>query len=227
VPRPESHEISNGENNNNNNNNKDTMKPNTTLRNLLLPAILMSVGMSNAATTIPLSGAVADSSYDVWLPGKLINDPFVYDPGDPTIVLPDQATEGWHAEGAERFVVSLASAFTTAAGSETIYFDLYGRSSTNPVILARDDNYTVRLRNGETQVAEATLQGVGDTAPYFNRTTFNLGTGVTFDNIEFVNPVGDGYVAVMEVRAAYAPVPEPSAALLGGLGLLGLLRRRR
>ncbi len=37
----------------------------------------------------------------------------------------------------------------------------------------------------------------------------------------------DGVLSPAEIVAAALPVPEPSAALLGGLGVLGLLRRRR
>ncbi len=37
----------------------------------------------------------------------------------------------------------------------------------------------------------------------------------------------DGVLSPAEIAAAALPVPEPSAALLGGFGVLGLLRRRR
>jgi MYXO-CTERM domain-containing protein len=37
----------------------------------------------------------------------------------------------------------------------------------------------------------------------------------------------DEYAAVDDVTLTVSPIPEPSAALLGGLGLLALLRRRR
>ncbi len=37
----------------------------------------------------------------------------------------------------------------------------------------------------------------------------------------------DGVLSSAEIAAAALPVPEPSAALLGGFGVLGLLRRRR
>lgn len=98
----------------------------------------------------------------------------------------------------------------------------------------RDNNYTVTLYNGGyvTSIAQLTGQGVADAAPYFNRSTFNLGSGVTFDRFQITAPAGSAdserFFTVMEVRAATAEaIPEPSAALLGGLGVLGLLRRRR
>jgi hypothetical protein len=50
-----------------------------------------------------------------------------------------------------------------------------------------------------------------------------LGTAVTFDRIQVSSSTD--YFTVMEVRAA--AIPEPSAALLGGLGMIALLRRRR
>ena len=41
------------------------------------------------------------------------------------------------------------------------------------------------------------------------------------------NVSGSTRVLVDDVRLDVTPIPEPSMALLGGLGLLGLLRRRR
>jgi hypothetical protein len=130
--------------------------------------------------------------------------------------------------------VLAGGAITTGFGSDTIYLDFYGRSNGGdplPGVLLRDNNYTVTLYNGDytTQISQVTGQGVADVAPYFNRSTFNLGSGVTFDRIQITSPGSSSdpsqYFTVMEIRAA--AVPETSAALLCSLGTLGLLRRRR
>ncbi len=53
-----------------------------------------------------------------------------------------------------------------------------------------------------------------------------LATGVAAIRISFVN-VQNGAIGMSEIDILGTAIPEPSAALLGGLGLLALLRRRR
>jgi hypothetical protein len=187
-------------------------------------------GAANAATALSLTLDVANSTAGSFSTSAAdtLSDPFAYNPSNPTVVLPAQGdwlsvTGGWHANlgGGTLSYTLTVGAITTGATNSTIFFDLYGRTAN----LDRDNNYTVTLFNGNyaTQVAQLTSQGVADASPYHNRSTFNLGTGVTFDRIQVTSSTN--YFTVMEVRAA--SVPEPSAALLGGLGTLCLLRRRR
>lgn len=72
------------------------------------------------------------------------------------------------------------------------------------------------------------LNGYDGTAE--NSFSTNLGAvSATFDTLVLKN---DGWNDISEIRlstdldSALGVVPEPSAALLGGLGVLGLLRRR-
>lgn len=208
-----------------------------------IASLAMAASTSHAAMVLNLTGDVPNSdagAYGTFFSDTL-SDGFSYNPDTPTAPLPSQGdnssvTGGWHADktsGNHMLSYTLTGgAITTTTGTGTIYFDLYGRSADN-AILDRDDNYTVTLYNGDysTQVAQLTGQGVADAAPYFNRSTFNLGTGVTFDRIQITAPASgadsERYFTVMEVRAATEAIPEPSAALLGGLGMLGLLSRRR
>jgi hypothetical protein len=54
-----------------------------------------------------------------------------------------------------------------------------------------------------------------------------LATGVAAIRISFVN-VQNGAIGMSEIDILGTAIPEPSsAALLGGLGMLALLRRRR
>ena len=194
--------------------------------------VITMAASSHAATILSLTGDVSNSTAGSFGTDFLdtLSDGFAYDPSNPTLPLPNQGTfssvvGGWHADtgGGTLSYTLTGGPITTSAANAIIYFDLYGRDA--PALVGRDNNYTVTLYNGNyiTQVAQLTGQGASDAAPYFNRSTFNLGTGVTFDRIQVTSSTD--YFTVMEVRAA--TVPEPSAALLGGLGMLALMRRRR
>jgi len=64
-------------------------------------------------------------------------------------------------------------------------------------------------------------QSIRDTAIADNWGAVELGLGIIGGG------GGDQQVAFDNVSLVYTPIPEPRAALLGGLGLLALLRRRR
>lgn len=84
----------------------------------------------------------------------------------------------------------------------------------------------IRWRNND--IPTPTLTIAGETV---NRTTvsqgINLATGQTAETSFTASRTGNDIGQVQQLRFEIAPIPEPSVALLGGLGLLGLLRRRR
>jgi hypothetical protein len=216
-----------------------------TLSVAVIASLAISASTSHAATILPITLDAANSYTGGFSAlADTVNDPFSYNPDSPTSPAPVQGSDssvtgGWHGNlGSGQHLISylVTGGITTSNATSSVFFDFYGRTNIgNPAnvnILVRDNDYTVTLFNGNytTQVAQLTGQSVADAAPYFNRSTFNLGAGVTFDRIQLTSaitaPAGETpFFTVMEVRAA--TVPETSSALLCGLGALGLLRRRR
>ena len=160
----------------------------------------MAAATSHAATVLPITVDTANFNASGFVSlADTLNDPFAYNPNSPTSPAPVQgsdssATGGWHGNlGSGQHLISylVTGGITTTAVTSTIYFDFYGRTNignpANTGILVRDNNYTVTLYNGSyaliNQVSQLTAQSVLDAAPYSNRSTFNLGAGVTFDRI--------------------------------------------
>jgi hypothetical protein len=114
---------------------------------------------------------------------------------------------------------------TTAANSFIV--DAIGWNTTNAVssttvTLSPDANNTTLTENFSYEINLNTggvLGGGSGTAGAAG--TYNLGWTIS------QNDANTGRNNLNEVAFAFTPVPEPSTALLGGLGLLVLLRRRR
>ncbi|WP_435892494.1 PEP-CTERM sorting domain-containing protein [Oceaniferula spumae] len=213
-----------------------------TTRIISLTLTVAFTASSHAAVSILLTGDTANSDGG-FFPGTgsgdpnrvnvTLNDGFSYNPNNPTSPLPVQSysqtpANGFHANKTSG-THTLSYILTNGAiGSPTVYFDFYGRNNNTN----RDNNYTVSLYNGDytagSLVAQQTGQGVPNSAPFFNRTTFNSATAFVFDRVQITAPAGTSDAnrnfTVMEVRLA---VPEPSSTALLGLGGLALMLRRR
>lgn len=109
----------------------------------------------------------------------------------------------------------------TATASGNAAFD-FTTNTTYSFVLSYE-----RLANGSLDIDWSLSNGAGyslsstfnDTTPEtyaFNRVAFLTGDSQNADQLTFNN-----------VDVTFTPVPEPSIALLGGLSVLGLLRRRR
>lgn len=208
-----------------------------------LAALLAAAADLNAATVIALTADTGNSTAGAFgglVTGTVNQTTFAYDPLTLGTPLPDQVfdgnNDGYHGNlttGTHTLSYTLTDGpYTITIENPVIVFDFFGRRGEAGAV-GRDDNYTVTLYNGDysTMISQIAGQGVSGSTndPNYNRTSFNLPEGVTFDRVQITTPAGTSdsqrYFTVMEVRLA--AIPEPSAALLGGLGLLALLRRRR
>ncbi len=106
---------------------------------------------------------------------------------------------------------------------------------TDPSVFSGDNVYLV-IGFGGTNLATSTelfiyrfttTFGTADSGTPISLTLGNGDIGTTLLGTEVNNPETSGSTTSRFRAAAISPVPEPSAALLGMLGALGLLRRRR
>ena len=184
---------------------------------VVLSMLVALAGVAPALTLVPLTPDAANSSQ----PGfgtniaNLVNDPFTYDPANPTSDTPAGAhSDGFHGNEPAGQDVILIFDFTdgaiTLGAGESFTVDLWGRSN---CCQDRDDDYDIELYSGGvsgTLVASITGQAIPDPAPQHNRSI--LGSpGDTFDSLRIVardsNGLGDGnFFTPVEIRA-FASLP--------------------
>jgi hypothetical protein len=100
--------------------------------------------------------------------------------------------------------------------SYTIALSTDGTNFGTPFINVNDTTTASQASGGEVQMTIA------------DNTSAPLGTGIKAVRFVFANAIGPDQNMYREIDVlGVASVPEPSAALLGGLGMLALLRRRR
>ena len=162
------------------------------------------------------------------------NDPFAYDPDNPTAVRPSTNwNPGTHYHGPGAGNPTLYWTFDEIIwgdGSD-LQFDFYGRTG---CCAERDDNYDIALLAGGA-AGTVVHEVFGNNAPgaasdplgNYLRTDMGAGlaAGQSFDTIRIEG--NNGNFTIAEVRLAGSIVPEPSASALFGLAAIGLFLRRR
>ncbi len=137
---------------------------------------------------------------------RTLNDSFAYGPESPTSPLPyliydPGDVKGFHgdeASGIATVAYTSAGGALSLAPSEVFIVDLYGRSD---CCGDRDDNFDIKLYNGQTLVASSAGNGIdGD---YHGRVT--MSPAAPFNRVVIVGY--HQYFTLMEIRAAIEYVP--------------------
>lgn len=118
----------------------------------------------------------------------------------------------------------MAWANTGTTGGLTVYSKLFvSKTSDFSVIEASSSIFSV--------VAASNASIISNTNPFLNYTGDENYTGPLYFGFAFTDNSGstakNGRMDNILINGSLTAVPEPSAALLGGLGVLALLRRRR
>jgi|GEM_PF-5711864 len=134
-----------------------------------------------------------------------------------------------HMSGATGIVqVNQGSGFANLSGMQLVLDDWYRFTLTINPLNATNDTFGLRVQSLESTTLDLTATGLNfqnDTTSLFTNFRFQFNTGAStntgqyaVDNVRFTDNAS---------TLVFAVIPEPSAALLGGIGMLCLLRRRR
>lgn len=133
-----------------------------------------------------------------------------------------QIAPNWTNAGDIQFATGAAAGYNGFFDGEAVFTDALGIAGKNVFIwVTNGSGFNAILEN-------TTVQFLADAAiPNANSITIESQFIADYQvRLGAFNPLANGGVGAFEVNSA-DPIPEPSAVLLGALGALGLLRRRR
>ena len=195
---------------------------------------------TNLSPTVTFtSGAIAGTNWNGSLSGQTIGTGKTISPGNSPGTAATVA-QTWASGGSYLWEINNV---TGTAGVDPGW-DLLSGTGTLDITATSGSEFNLLLTSLTTLNAAGNAVNFSDLASYnwliadftsitgFDATDFNINTSAfanTFTGAFGVSLGGVGAVPgdSSQIYLTYIPVPEPRAALLGGLGLLALLRRRR
>jgi len=201
---------------------------------VLVTVVCAVAALPAAGAVIPLtndSTQTAGPSFGTTKAGPL-NDPFAYDPNDPTAALPVSSYPGnaaqlWHSTDGD-LTTQYAVLFDQVYSD--IFVDFYARTD-DPGAYNRDDNLQFRFYNGGWAIGNLiyteTPVTIDNSGTGHNRIT--ILNSVEVDRLAIYNDSSTNW-SIAELRGNGIPIngiPEPASAVLVAAGGLVLLSRRR